>query len=296
MELFSTLSLQRDAHRSAILHVSLNRPSKRNAMNDLMFTEIGQVFRGAAADGALRVIVLHIDGCGGLDLIEASSAFDGDDASDAARNALAIRSVGRRWQNALTALEKCGKVVIASISGPCWGAGLELICAADIRWSTRSSYFVAAEIDVGLAADVGGLQRFPRIVGNESLVRELVFSGRRLSAVDAERAGLLSGLFESREALDAAALALAQRIAAKSPVALLGAKVLLNYARDHSVDDALEYAITWNAAMLQGVDMKQAAMAMLMKQEAEFDELWGSEEGEQLDPLGVTGGAPAAKL
>ncbi|CAE7231608.1 Ech1 [Symbiodinium natans] len=135
------------------------------------------------------------------------------------------------------------------------------------------AYFQAAEVDVGLAADVGGLQRFPKIIGNQSLVRELALSGRKMAATEAYQQGLVSRVCASKEAMMAEALDLAKAIAAKSPVATLGVKQFLNYARDHSVEESLEYAITWNMSMLQGADMALAAASMLQKSSPSFGNL-----------------------
>eukprot|EP00658_Telonema_sp_P-2_P070462 TRINITY_DN59969_c0_g1_i1.p1 TRINITY_DN59969_c0_g1~~TRINITY_DN59969_c0_g1_i1.p1 ORF type:complete len:131 (+),score=26.32 TRINITY_DN59969_c0_g1_i1:247-639(+) len=124
-----------------------------------------------------------------------------------------------------------------------------------------------------MAADVGGLQRFPKVVGNQSLVRELCLSARKLHADEAYQLGFVSRVCVDKETMMAEALELASQIASKSPVATHGIKRLLNYSRDHTVDDSLEYAIAWNLSMLQGDDMKAAAIALLQKQTPVFPSL-----------------------
>merc|ERR1712150_141415 len=157
--------------------------------------------------------------------------------------------------------------------GACIGAGVEMVSAADMRFCTADTKFAVKEVDIGLAADVGGLQRFPKLVGNQSLVRELVFSCRNMSAAEAQKLGFVSSVFPSHEEMRAAALELAASIASKSPVAVMSAKTLMNYTRDHTVDEGLEYAITWNMGILQGKDTAKAAKALATKQKASFKDL-----------------------
>mmetsp|Transcript_70359 Transcript_70359/g.228720 ORF Transcript_70359/g.228720 Transcript_70359/m.228720 type:complete len:289 (+) Transcript_70359:56-922(+) len=267
-------TLKISAIAPGVVECRLHRPDKRNALSLRMWDEIRDFFGAISTDGSIRVVLLTGEGklfCSGVDM-EAFTAV-GAPEGDIGHTALKIRSVGKHWQDAFTNLEKCGKVVIACVHGACIGAGVELIAAADIRFCSADAVFGLKEVDVGLAADVGGLQRFPRLVGNQSLVRELVFSGRNLSASEALPFGLVSRICPSREALMQEAVELAKVIASKSPIALLGAKTLLNYSRDHSVDESLEYAITWNQSMLQSREVAGAAMAQLSKKPATFPDL-----------------------
>ena len=140
-----------------------------------------------------------------------------------------------------------------------------MITAADIRYCTSDAYFQVKEVDIGMAADVGTLQRLPKVVGSESLVRELALTARQMFADEAHRCGLVSRVLPDRESLLAAALDVAGMIAARSPVAVQGTKHQLIYARDHSVKEALEYIATWNAAMLQSEDVMKAAMASMSR-------------------------------
>ena len=137
-----------------------------------------------------------------------------------------------------------------------------MITACDIRYCASDSVFEIKEIDVGLAADVGTLQRLPKIVGNNSLVRELCFTGRRFFAEEAKQMGLVSAVFPSQTDTIQAAISLAQLIASKSPVAVTGTKVNLNYSRDHTVDECLEFMRNWNMAMLQIDDMLECMAAV----------------------------------
>lgn len=265
---FETLKIS--AAGPHILHVELNRPEKLNAMNLTFWEEIQTFFELAAFDHETRCILVSGAGRGfsaGLDLQSLAfvGATDPVDEGDVARHALRIRRTAKAWQDAFSGIERCGKPVIACLHGPVVGAGLEMVSACDIRMCTQDAYFVAAEVDIGIAADVGGLQRFPKVVGNQSLVKELVFSARKMEADEAFKHGFVSQLFKDKTEMFSKAGELAKLIASKSPVALLGVKELLNYSRDHGVEDSLDYAITWNMAMLQGKDVQTSAAAKLMK-------------------------------
>ncbi|OLP93815.1 Delta(3,5)-Delta(2,4)-dienoyl-CoA isomerase, mitochondrial [Symbiodinium microadriaticum] len=264
-----------------VLHVELQRPQKLNALDMAFWEEIRTCFEAIALDVDTRVVLLSGAGrcfCAGLDLGAAMAMFGGSSGagqaeSDVARKALRVRAMGKAWQASFTSLEACGKAVIGCMHGAVVGAGLEMITACDVRFCTEDAYFQAAEVDVGLAADVGGLQRLPKIIGNQSLVRELALSGRRMAAAEALQHGLVSRVCATKEAMLAEGLELAKTIAAKSPVATLGVKQFLNYARDHSVEESLDYAITWNMSMLQGSDMAVAAASMLQKSSPGFGNL-----------------------
>lgn len=259
-----------------VVECALNRPEKRNALSGKAWDEIRDFFGAVAGEGAVRVVLLTGQGdlfCSGVDFAAFAPTTGMGDKADAGHTALTIRALGKAWQDAFSNLEKCGKAVIACIHGACIGAGVELISAADIRFCTKDAVFALKEVDIGLAADVGGLQRFPKLVGNQSLVRELVFSGRSLSAAEAISLGLVSRVLATKEDMREVAMELSKVIAGKSPLAMLGAKTLLNYSRDHSVEESLEYAITWNQSMLQSREVKVAAMALMSKKSAKFEDL-----------------------
>ena len=143
---------------------------------------------------------------------------------------------------------------------------MDLVTAADIRLASELAWFSVKEVDVGMAADVGTLQRLPRVVGNASLVREWCYTGRKVTAAEALAAGLVSRVLPTNEALLAESLALAIQIASKSPLAIAGTKVNLLYARDHSIKDGLDYVAQWNAAALQSEDVGRAMEASMSKQ------------------------------
>mmetsp|Transcript_17819 Transcript_17819/g.26920 ORF Transcript_17819/g.26920 Transcript_17819/m.26920 type:complete len:286 (+) Transcript_17819:81-938(+) len=256
-----------------VVECRLSRAEKRNAMSSKMWDEIREFFGMVAHDGTVRVVLLTGEGslfCAGVDF-EAFTLVPRE--PDVGHTALRIRSFGCAWQDSFTNLEKCNKVVIACIHNLCLGAAVEMISAADIRFCTKDTVFSLKEVELGMAADVGGLQRFPKLVGNQSLVRELVFSCRNFSASEALPFGFVSKIFDERQAMYDAALEMAKSIAAKSPVAMYSAKHLLNYSRDHTVDESLDYSITWNQAMLQSKDVGKSTMALMKKKPASFPDL-----------------------
>ena len=162
--------------------------------------------------------------------------------------------------------------VIVATHGVCLGGGIDLISACDIRIASADTSFGIEEILVGMAADVGTLQRLPKIMP-PGIVRELAYTGRRFSAEEARAWGLVNSVHTDREATIAAALDMARDIAAKSPLAIAGIKQSITYSRDHSVRDGLDHIATWNSGMLRADDLMKAMQAKMAKQEAVFDDL-----------------------
>eukprot|EP00040_Diaphanoeca_grandis_P026532 m.148816 g.148816 ORF g.148816 m.148816 type:complete len:287 (+) comp30622_c0_seq1:274-1134(+) len=260
-----------------IIQCSLNRPKKRNALNAEMWKELGDFFDEVASDSNVRVILLAGSGpmfTSGIDIgvfTSISDSSDGDhESDDVSHRALKIRKIGKEWQRAFGNIETCGKPVICCIHNYCIGVGMEMMSACDMRICTTDTVFGLMEVNIGLASDVGGLQRLPKIVANQSLMREWAFTGRKIDSAEAMRCGLVSSVQPTQQALMQHALSLATTMAEKSPVVLLSIKQFLNYTRDHSVDESLEYAITWNMGMLQGDDTKAAGIGLLTKTTPEY--------------------------
>jgi delta(3,5)-delta(2,4)-dienoyl-CoA isomerase len=237
-----------------VVQVQLNRPDKSNAFNRKMWSEIRIAFEALArVEDPCRAVVLTAAGknfTAGLDLMDHVGLLS-DTASDPARRAWVLRDMIVAYQEAISAVEACPKPVIAAVHAACVGAGVDLVSAADIRLASSDAFFSIKEVDVGLAADVGTLQRLPKIIGNDSIARELAFTGRRWLAEEALAHGFLSRVLATREALLVSATTLAVEIAGKSPVAVQGTKLNLNYSRDHTVQEGLEWGKLWNMSMLQ---------------------------------------------
>jgi len=260
-----------------VLHVEINRPEKRNAMNKAFWSEMVTCFKAVAADSSCRCVVVSGAGSAftaGIDLkgLAADVIQAGGDL-DVGRKAFYLRNIVSSFQESFTVLEKCSKPVIAAVNGACIGAGVDMICACDIRYCSEDAWFQVKEVDVGIVADVGTLQRFPKIVGNDSLVRELCYTARQFKSSEALSMGLVSRVLADKDSLLAAALETASVIAAKSPVAVQGTKISLVYARDHSVHDSLDQVATLNQGLLQSEDVIKAATSQIMKEPAVFSKL-----------------------
>jgi enoyl-CoA hydratase len=266
---FETLSVTLDAN---IATIRLNRPDKANAMSATMWQEIRKAFDWVDTTPEARVAVLQGEGklfCAGIDL-QMMMGINADVRNDCdGRTREAMRRVILDMQDTLTSLERCRKPVLAAIHNGCIGGGIDLITCADMRYCSADAYFTIKEIDIGMTADVGTLQRLPKLVG-DGITRELAYTGRKMDATEAQQIGLVNRVFESREALYAGVQEIAATIAAKSPLSIRGSKEMINYARDHSVADSLNYIATWNAAMLMSNDLTEAMTANMQKRAPVF--------------------------
>lgn len=255
-----------------IAHVQINRPDKRNAMNAAFWSEITELFEWIDLNDEIRVVVLSGAGehfSSGIDLALLAS-LAGQLGEDVGRNARVLRRTIQRMQASFNAVDRCRKPVLAAIHGYCLGAGVDLIAACDMRYAAADAQFSIREIDMGMAADVGTLQRLPRIIG-DGMLRELAYTGRTLEADEAQRIGLVNRTFADHAGLLQGVMTIARDIAAKSPIAIEGTKQMIAYMRDHRVDDGLEHVAIWNASMLQSADLKVAMAAHMSKQKPVFD-------------------------
>ena len=253
----STLSLSLD---QGIVEIRLNRPDKSNAMNDAMWQEIRQAADWVDATPEVRVAILSGEGrnfCAGIDLAMLGGIQQQIANPDAARSREALRRLILDLQDCLSSIERCRKPVLAAIQGACVGGALDLVTCCDMRYAAADAVFSVKEIDLAMVADVGTLQRLPRLIG-EGMARELAYTGRNVDAEEAAALGLVNRVFASPEALTATVREIAQTIAAKSPIAVRGLKEVMNYSRDHSVADGLNFVATWNAALLLSNDLNEA--------------------------------------
>jgi len=227
-----------------VYSVELNRPKKMNALNKEIWTEMGDVFTKLDTDPDCRVVVLSGAGrmfSSGIDLGDltqlASIVYSEEDVG---RKAMTMFTMVRHLQSLITTVEKCKKPVIGAIHNACVGAGVDLITTTDIRLCTQDAWFCVKEVDMGLAADVGTLQRLPKVIGSQSVVSDLCLTARRMKAEEAEKVGLVSTVYPGKEEMMEAALQMAADIASKSPVAVQGTKVNLVYSREHTVEEGLD--------------------------------------------------------
>lgn len=265
----STLELKLE---DRVAQVRLNRPDKANAMSREVWTDLRRAFDWIDATPEARIAVISGNGAhftSGIDLSMLAGVADEVDDDCEGRKREKLRRVILELQDCLSSLERCRKPVIAAIHGACIGGGIDLATCADMRYSSADAFFSIKEIDMGMTADVGTLQRLPRLIG-DGMVRELAYTGRQFTAEEAKAMGLVNRVFESREALLAGVMQIATQIAGKSPLAIRGAKEMIVYARDHSVADSLNYVATWNAAMLMSSDLQEAMMAGMQKSTPKF--------------------------
>ncbi|CAH1962987.1 unnamed protein product [Acanthoscelides obtectus] len=231
------------------------------------YNEIKRCFEELSDDENCRSIVLSGEGkvfTAGIDisaLMEMASLISGE--NDVARKAKNLLNVIRSFQDCLSALELCKKPVLAAVHSLCIGAGVDLISAADIRYCSKDAVFQVKEVDVGLAADVGTLQRLPKIIHSESLARELCYTARKMLADEALSCGLVSRVFGSKDEMIDDVIKVAETIAKKSPVAVQGTKRSMVFSRDHSVQEGLEHIAMWNQIMLQSEDLVKAASSAM---------------------------------
>lgn len=267
-------SFFRVERHGAVVHLAMNRPQRSNAMSPDFWSGLPRLMGELGRDPSVRCAVISGEGrnfTGGMDLsafADIARLFE----NEPGRAAYAMRETILALQEAFNAIERVPFPVIAAIHGACIGAGVDLITACDMRIASADAYFAIEEIHIGMAADVGTLQRLPKLIA-PAVAAELAYTGRRATAEEARAFGLVSAVHADREAVLAAAFELAQAVAAKSPLAIAGIKRNLAYARDHSVADGLDYIATWNGGMLRGGDLMAAVQAKMEKQAAEFPDL-----------------------
>lgn len=263
----------RIAIEGAVARLSLNRPDKANALDLDAWRELPRACAWIGAQPQVRVAIIEGEGrnfCAGIDLsalvhLQQQVAA----AGCASRGAEAVLGFIEHAQAAFNAIEQLRVPVIAAIHGACVGAGVDLIAACDLRLAAADARFCIKEADLAVVADVGTIQRLRHVIGYAQLA-ELTYSAETFDAPRALALGLVSRVCESREALAAAALALAQNLAAKSPVTMRGIKRNLLWARDHSVGDGLAYTAAWNAGMLIGEDIREAVAAAGARRTAKY--------------------------
>ncbi|MES2955973.1 MAG: enoyl-CoA hydratase-related protein, partial [Pseudomonadota bacterium] len=223
-----------------IAHLVLNRPEAMNTMHPTFWRELDEVLTRINTAGEARVLLISSTGkhfSAGMALDTFGGAISMDDQSPEGRAAMFDLLAG--MQATFTKLESLRIPVIAAIQGGCIGGAVDMVTACCIRYATLDTFFCIQEINIGMVADVGTLQRLPKLVPL-AVVKELAYTGRRLGAQKALGYGLVNEVFESAEAMLGGALLCAQEIANKPPVAIWGTKQAIHYTRDHSVDDALK--------------------------------------------------------
>jgi enoyl-CoA hydratase len=253
----------------------MNRPDKRNSMIREFWEELPQLVRDIDNGSKARVIVISSTGphfTSGLD----TSLF-GDlahsDAETKEEQALQAQSIFynevTRLQKTFTALEAARIPILIAIQGGCIGGGLDLITACDMRYATKDAFFTLFETNLAMTADVGTFPRLAKLIP-EGYVKEMAYTGKRITAADALRFGLINELYDSQEEMLSAVLEIAHDIASKAPLAVHGCKKMINYSRDHSTADTLDYVAVWNASQFKIEEILEAMNAIKEKRKAHF--------------------------
>ena len=256
-----------------IAHLVLNRPEALNTMHPLYWRELDEVLTRIHREGTVRVLVLSSTGkhfSAGMALDTFSSAIAMDDQTPEGRAAMfdALTDM----QATFTKLETLRIPVIAAIQGGCIGGAVDMVTACCMRYATADAFFCIQEINIGMVADVGTLQRLPKLIP-EAIVKEYAYTGRRMPAAKALAYGLVNEVFESPEAMLAAAMQTAAEIASKPPVAIWGTKQAIRYTRDHSTEDALKQMGWLQAGIWSNAHVREAVSAMQQKRTGEFTPL-----------------------
>ncbi|WP_370153755.1 crotonase/enoyl-CoA hydratase family protein [Ferrovibrio sp.] len=258
-----------------VASITFNRPDKANAMVLPFWQEMVDVFAEIEDRPEVRAVVIASTGkhfTGGLDLSAFANIAGDMMQGDRGRVGEQMRRTVAEMQETFAVIDRCRVPVLAAVQGGCIGGGVDLISACDMRYATTDAWFCIQEINIGMTADVGTLQRLPHLMP-AGLVRELAYSGRRMPADEAFRCGLVNSLHDSHAALLDAVMQVARTIASKSPLAVHGSKQMLNYTRDHSTADALDYMQVWQAGMFLTQDLMEQMAANQQKREAKFADL-----------------------
>ncbi|MBP6013377.1 MAG: crotonase/enoyl-CoA hydratase family protein [Alphaproteobacteria bacterium] len=263
--------------KDKVAHIQLKRPEAFNSMNRAFWNELPAIVHAINDEGKARAIVISSTGkhfSAGMDL---SVFTDGQGVAgsggETGRLRANLRAEVHRLQNTFSCLDEARMPVLMAVQGGCIGGAVDLSTCADMRYATKDAFFVIQEINLAMTADVGTFPRLCHLLP-QGLVRELAYAGRRLPAKKAYDLGFVNELFDSQEQMLAHVLELAGEIASKSPLAVHGSKVMINYARDHSIRDGLDYIATWQAGMFNPTaDMMESFKAKQEKRAPVYDDL-----------------------
>ncbi|MEI6804645.1 MAG: enoyl-CoA hydratase-related protein [Burkholderiales bacterium] len=256
-----------------IAHLVLNKPEAMNTLHPTFWRELDAVLTDLHREGAARALVISSTGkhfSAGMALETFAGAIQMDDQSPEGR--AAIFDLLTDMQGTFTKLETLRIPVIAAIQGGCIGGAVDMVTACCIRYASADAFFCIQEINIGMVADVGTLQRLPKLIPM-AVVKELAYTGRRMPAAQALQYGLVNAVCDDAAATLQAALQCAREIATKPPVAIWGSKQALHYARDHSVDDALRQMGWLQGVIWSNRHVMEAVMAMKTKRPGDFPAL-----------------------
>ena len=259
-----------------IAHVVLNRPDELNTMTPEFWRDLPKIVDEISERGSSRVIVVSSTGkhfCAGMDIsVFTDGGLEDDDDIETGRARANFRYKVLHLQDTFNAFERARMPVLAAIQGGVVGGAVDMVTAADCRYATENAWFCIEEINIGMTADVGTLQRLPKLIP-EGIVREMAYTGERMPASRAKEVGLVNEVYADQPAMLEAVMSIAERIASRSPLAVHGTKEMINYTRDHSVEDSLRYMATWQTGMFQPADLVESFAARMENRDPRYDDL-----------------------
>ena len=259
-----------------IAHIVLNRPDELNTMTPDFWRELPQIVDEISDRGSSRVIVVSSTGkhfSAGMDIsVFTGGNLEQDGDVEVGRQRANFRYNVLHLQDTFTAFERARMPVLIATQGGSVGAAVDMATAADCRYATEDAWFCIEEINIGMTADVGTLQRLPKLIP-EGIVREMAYTGERMPAARAKEVGLVNEVYPDQTTMLEAVMDIAGRIASRSPLAIHGTKEMINYTRDHSVSDSLQYMATWQTGMFQPTDLIESFGARMEKRDPEYDDL-----------------------
>jgi len=256
-----------------VAHVAINRPDKANSLNQQAWADMKAIFEEADKNPEIRSIILSGEGkhfCAGIDLSMLMNITGLEGIKCQARKREKFIEDLKYLQDCISAIEKCRKPVIAAVQKACVGGGVDIISACDMRYATADAYFCVKEVDMGLVADIGTMQRLPKII-SYGMACEMAYTGRNVFGIEAEKIGLVNRTYTDKATMMEDVTKLAEMIAAKSPVVIRGSKQILQYTRDHTVEEGLKYMQIWNAAMIFSTDITEAFASTMQKRKPVYE-------------------------
>ena len=258
-----------------IAHIKLSRPEKRNSMIPEFWDELPAIIRDIDQEVKARVIVISSTGphfCSGLDVMAFLSADNAVENTGDLNHGARFYQTAKLMQQTFSALEDCRIPVLVAIQGGCIGGGVDLSTACDMRYATEDAYFSIQETNIGMTADVGTFPRLVKLIP-EGIAREMSYTGAPMPAAEAKQVGLVNRVYPDQQSMLEGVMSIASQIASQAPMAVYGCKRMINYSRDHSTADTLDYVATWNASMLKTEEIAEAMFAKAEKRQGNFVEL-----------------------
>jgi len=263
------LTIERDGHVATLW---LDNPEARNAMGPAFWHDLPLAMAELGDDESVRAVVLAARGkhfTAGLDLSMFAGPLGGEGETSEVGKRRGFLAMVKRLQASITSVAECAKPVVAAVHGACIGGGIDLITACDVRLCAANSVFSVRETRMAMVADVGTLQRLPKVI-SAGHAAELVYTGKDIDAERARAIGLVNDVLADQEAVVAAAQAMAREIAANSPLAVQGSKAVLQRGDGFTVEQSLDFVGLWNAAFIQSEDLGEAVAAFFEKRRPRF--------------------------